>query len=164
MVGRVSRVGVKVWGSSFWGQGRGQISGQGWRGQGQGVKIVGSRSGVTVGVKVRGDQGQGEWVKVWGVGVRWSVGFSGGRLEINEECSFQELMIEIHSNPFHSNPFHSIPFQSNPFHSIPFQSNPFHSNPIHSIPCFTQYRFYDRQFTKFGESYSDPASKSHDIN
>ena len=23
--------------------------------------------------------------------------------------------------------------------------------------------FYDRQFTKFGESYSDPASKSHDI-
>ena len=45
-------------------------------------------------------------------------GFSGRRLEINRECSFQELMIE--------------------FHYIPFHSDPFHSNPFRSIACFTQ--------------------------
>ena len=71
------------------------------RGQVWGSRLV-SLSGVKVwerGVKVRGRR-----VKVWGVGVRWSVRFSGGgggRLEINRECSFKDLIIEFHSNPFH---------------------------------------------------------------
>ena len=64
-----------------------------------------------------GDQGQGRGlrsgagVKVGMVGVRRSVGFSrgGGGLEINRECSFQELMIEFHSIPFQSIPFHVLP-------------------------------------------------------
>ena len=55
--------------------------------------------------------GQGQGVKVWGVEVRWSVGFSGGRLEINREWFFQETRDRI--------PFHSIPFQSSPFHVLP---------------------------------------------
>ena len=59
-------------------------------------------------------------VKV-GIGVRWSVRLS-GELEMNRECSFQELMLEFHSIPFQSIPFHSIPFHSIPIHSIPFHS------------------------------------------
>ena len=75
----------------------------------------GSRSGVKFGVKDRGlnvrgqGQGEGEGVGSLGGGLRsgglgsdgrW--GLVGGRMEINRECSFQELMIEFHSIPTHS--------------------------------------------------------------
>ena len=40
--------------------------------------------------------------------VNWG---GGGRLEIKRQCSFQELLIEFHSNPFHFNSIHSIPSQ-----------------------------------------------------
>ena len=108
-----SRLGVKV---------RGQGMG---RGQGLGVKVWGSRSGSKLwsrsgsrlgghgrghdrggqcqGVKVSG-RGQG----LGGVGVRWSVGFSGRRLEINREWFFQEThekrvleKISQTGDPFH---------------------------------------------------------------
>ena len=79
-----------------------------------GFKIFGRWARSGEGVKVGGGGGSDSW---WGLG--------GGRLEINRECFFQELMIEFHFIPFHSISFH--------FHSIPF-----HSIPIHSIPCFTQ--------------------------
>ena len=47
------------------------------------------------GVMVRGMR-----VKVWGVGVRWSVWFIVGEV-VDRECTFKEHMIEFHSNPFH---------------------------------------------------------------
>ena len=86
------------------GQGLVKVGGQG---QGSrlgvkvGVKVVGTMSGVNVrvmigvtrsGCQVLGSrlggqgqgrgmgQGQGEGIKVWGIRVRWSVGFSLGRL------------------------------------------------------------------------------------
>ena len=43
---------------------------------------------------------KGMRVKVWGVGVRWSVWFIVGEV-VARECSFKELMIEFHSNTFH---------------------------------------------------------------
>ena len=80
-----------------------------------GVKVGGHGRGVMVRVQGRGHdrwsqsrgKGRGSMsgVKVTvGIGVRWSVRFS-GELEMNRECSFQELMLEFHSNPFHSIPF-----------------------------------------------------------
>ena len=72
------------WGSRF-GEGS-RFGGQGC-GQGRGVKARGMIGGHKVGVNVRGQclgEGvmvRGMRVKIWGVGVIWSVGFSGrGRL------------------------------------------------------------------------------------
>ena len=71
-------LGVKVWGSRsgsrFWDQGRG-------------VKVRVMIGGHKVGVNVRGQgqgsgQGQGEGVKVWQIGVRWSVGEVGDKQSV----------------------------------------------------------------------------------
>ena len=102
---------------------------------GVGVKVRsqgrGSRSGIKEGVSRSGVKGRGSWsgsrsgevFGAWGQESRRGVmsgggyggwgqgahGFSGRRLEIKRECSFQELKIEFHSIPFQSIAFHTIP-------------------------------------------------------
>ena len=108
MVGVKVGRGVKVWGGSrlggqgFLGQGRGQGCGQG---QGLCVKVrvmigghkVGVKVGVKGGVRVKGSRSRGS-----GSDGQWTM------LEINRDCSFQELVIEFQSIPFHSM-FYSMP-------------------------------------------------------
>ena len=80
VLGWVKVGGSRLW-SRSWGQGQGYDQWSQSRGQ-----CRGSKSGVIVRGSISGGvgHGQGMRVKVWGVGVRWSVGF-----------------IQFHSNPFH---------------------------------------------------------------